>query len=47
MPESAPYPNIGDETGEGPVRGSTTGTPRWVKVFGAPVVVVEVIAAVG
>jgi len=34
MPESAPYPNIGDETGEGPVRGSTTGTPRWVKVFG-------------
>ncbi len=24
----------GDDTGEGPDRGSTTGTPRWVKVFG-------------
>jgi hypothetical protein len=27
-------PDTGDATGVGPDRGSTTGTPRWVKVFG-------------
>ncbi len=31
-PPSTPTPP--DDTGVGPDRGSTTGTPRWVKVFG-------------
>ena len=30
----------GDDTVVGPDRGSTTGTPRWVKVFGAIAVAV-------
>ncbi len=34
-----PYPNT-DDTDVGPDRGSTTGTPRWVKVFGIIVIVV-------
>ena len=33
-----PYPDsrddTGDDTGVGPDHGSTSGTPRWVKVFG-------------
>ena len=31
MANRPPYP---DDTGSGPDRGSTTGTPRWVKAFG-------------
>jgi hypothetical protein len=38
MADPAPYPDSnadpGDDTGVGAVRGSTTGTPRWVKVSG-------------
>ena len=38
MAELPPHPDsqsdTGDDTGGGPGRGSTTGTPRWVKVIG-------------
>jgi hypothetical protein len=33
-PDSDSYPDTGDDTGVGPGRESTAGTPRWVKVFG-------------
>ena len=32
--------NTGDENGAVPERGSTTGTPRWVKVFGLIAIVI-------
>lgn len=32
--------NMADDTGMGPDRESTTGTPRWVKVFGTIALVV-------
>ena len=34
MADSPPHPDTGNDTGVGPDRESTTGTPRWVKVFG-------------
>ena len=34
MADPAPYPDTGDDTGVGPDCGSTTSTPRWVKVSG-------------
>jgi len=34
MADPPPYPGAGDDTGVGPGRESTTGTPRWVKVSG-------------
>lgn len=34
MADPPRYLDAGDDTGVGPDRGSTTGTPRWVKVFG-------------
>jgi hypothetical protein len=34
MADPPPYPDSDSDTGVGPDRGSTTGTPRWVKVFG-------------
>jgi hypothetical protein len=34
MADPPRYPDSGDDTGVGPDRESTTGTPRWVKVFG-------------
>jgi hypothetical protein len=34
MADTASRPESGDETGLEPDRGSITGTPRWVKVFG-------------
>jgi hypothetical protein len=40
MADPPPYPNTGDDTGVGPDRESTTGTPRWVKVFGIIALVV-------
>lgn len=47
MADSPLYPgsngNAGDESGGGSVRGSITGTPRWVKVFG---IIVTVLALV-
>ncbi len=44
MADPPPYPDsngdTGDDTGVGPDRESTTGTPRWVKVFGIIALVV-------
>jgi hypothetical protein len=34
MADPPGYPDSGDDRGVGPDRRSTTGTPRWVKVFG-------------
>ena len=34
MADPAPYSDTGDDTGVGSDRGSTTSTPRWVKVSG-------------
>jgi hypothetical protein len=39
-------PDIGDNTGVGPDRGSTTGTPRWVKVFGIILIVLALLVVV-
>jgi hypothetical protein len=38
-----PDSDTGDETGVEPGRGSPTGTPRWVKVFGIIVIVAVVL----
>jgi hypothetical protein len=40
MADPPPYPDTGDDTGVGPDRESTAGTPRWVKVFGIIALVV-------
>ena len=40
MANRPPYPDTDNDTGVGPDRESTTGTPRWVKVFGIIVIVV-------
>jgi hypothetical protein len=34
MADPPAYPDSNGDTGGGPQRGSDTGTPRWVKVFG-------------
>ncbi len=34
MADPPPYPDTDDDVSVGPDRGATTGTPRWVKVFG-------------
>lgn len=39
-------PDAGDETRVEPDRGSTTGTPRWVKVFGAIALVVVALVVI-
>ncbi len=39
MADPPRYPDTDDDTGVGPDRGVTTGTPRWVKVFGIIVAV--------
>jgi hypothetical protein len=38
MADQLPY--TGDDSGAGPDRGSTIGTPRWVKVCGIVIVIV-------
>lgn len=43
LPDS---PETGDDTGVEPDRGPTTGTPRWVKVFGVVVIVLVLLLAV-
>jgi len=40
MADLPSYPDSNDDTGVGPNRESTTGTPRWVKVFGIIALVV-------
>jgi hypothetical protein len=39
MADPPPYPDSSGDTGDEPDRESTTGTPRWVKVFGIVVIV--------
>jgi len=40
MADPPPYPDPNGDTGVGSGRGSTTSTPRWVKVFGIIALVV-------
>lgn len=40
MADPPPFSEAGDDTGTGPARESTTGTPRWAKVFGTIAIVV-------
>jgi hypothetical protein len=40
MADPPRHPDNGDDTGVGPDRGSPSGTPRWVKVFGTIMAVV-------
>jgi hypothetical protein len=40
------YSNTGDDTGAGPDRGSLTGMPRWVKVFGIIALVVVLLVVI-
>lgn len=51
MADTTPYPDSGshataDDTGVGPALGSTTGPPRWVKVFGIIALVAVVLVGV-
>ena len=46
MSDLPPYPDTGDDTGMGLDGGSTTGTPRWVKVFGIIALVVVLLVAI-
>jgi hypothetical protein len=46
MTEPSSYPDTGDETGAGPHAGSTTGTPRWVKIFGVVALVVVLLLVI-
>ncbi|MET8682455.1 hypothetical protein ABZW18_34120 [Streptomyces sp. NPDC004647] len=43
MDDPPRQPDTGDDTGAEPDRGSTPGTPRWVKVFGTIALVVIVL----
>jgi hypothetical protein len=45
MADSRPPPNSGDDSDPGPASGST-GTPRWVKVFGLVAVILVLLVAV-
>jgi hypothetical protein len=46
MPDSPPYADTDDDTGVGPARGATTGTPRWVRVSAIVVLVLVVLVVV-
>ncbi len=46
MANLPPYPDTGDETGVGSDVGSTTGAPRWVKVFGIIALVLVVLVGI-
>jgi hypothetical protein len=46
MADTPASPGTGDDTGVGPDRESSTGTPRWVKVFGVIAFVVVVLFVV-
>lgn len=41
-----PSPGSKDDSGAGSDRGSNTGTPRWVKVFGIIVIVLVLLLAI-
>ncbi len=46
MADPSPEFDTGDDTGGGPNREATTGTPRWVKVFGIIALVVVLLVVV-
>jgi hypothetical protein len=46
MADTPASPDTGDDAGVGPGRESSTGTPRWVKVFGVVAFVVVVLFVV-
>ena len=46
MADPSPYPETGDDTGAAPDPESTTGTPRWVYVFGVVALVVVLLFVV-
>jgi hypothetical protein len=46
MADPPPSPDTSDDTGVGPDRGSTSGTPRWVKVFGIIAAVVVLLLVI-
>ncbi len=46
MADPPPYRDTGGDTGVAPDRESTTGTPRWVKVFGIIALVVVLVFVV-
>jgi hypothetical protein len=46
MADPPGYPDTGDDTGVGPDRGSSPGTPRWVKVSAAIVLVLVLVFVV-
>jgi hypothetical protein len=46
MTDPPPYPDSNADTGVGPGRESTTGAPRWVKVFGAIGLVVVLLVVI-
>jgi len=47
MADPPGYPDTGDDASVGPERGSTPGTPRWVKVFVIIVLVLVVVLVIG
>lgn len=46
MADPPPYPDADPDASMGPDRGSTTGTPRWVKVFGIVALVVVLLVVI-
>jgi hypothetical protein len=46
MPDSSSYPDAGDAPGLGPNRESTTGTPRWLRLFAIVALVLVVLVVV-
>jgi hypothetical protein len=46
MAEPPPYPDADDDTSAGTERGATTGTPRWVKVFGVIAIVLVLLVVI-
>ena len=46
MADRSPSSDIGDESGIGSDRGATTGTPRWVYVFGIIALIVVLLFVV-
>jgi hypothetical protein len=46
MADSSTHPDRGDDTGVRPDEGSTTGTPRWVKVSGVVALVLVLLVLV-
>jgi hypothetical protein len=46
MADPPTYPDAGGDTVVGPVCGSTSGTPRWVKVFGIIALVIVLLFVV-